>query len=486
MKKNPTSHSEFSDSTLIQHLKVLSNDDIKGLTKFVHTGLHNNRRDVTHFFDVTVKFYPTFKNKNFSRENIFKVLYPGKKYQDDILRRLSSNLLKIAEEYASYSVYKNDRFEYELHLLNFYASKNIDKLFWKQHAKIINYLEEQPLRDPQYYYKLGLLDEIELRYMLKDDPTYKRSSYEKQMNNLAKYTLSSMLRVYGFAEYEKYFFNKTYELKFKEQLISMSENSEFISSQTVEIYYLLLKLYDDNSSDDILYRVKALIEKISHSFTKAECFSFYIHIFNYCNINKLKKDKDYTVLKFEVVCKIVEKELVIHNGMIDPGWFRGIFFMAFEAGEIQFAENFIEKYRNIIAGKDSEHVVNHAYANIAYHKKDYEAALTYLSNASYQHINDKWIIKEMQLKIYYEINNYDGFSYVADSIKHLIKEEGSWNENLIIPIRSFVNFSTRLFKMKLGGSKGRLDELKKDISEAKIIRRKWLMEKVEELEKIQK
>jgi len=472
----------FQNGNLVQLLKTFSKEDIRELGKFISSPFHNNRKDGVLFFDEVKKFYPDFNQKYFSKENIFSKLYPGQKYKDDVIRRLASNLFKLAEEFAAYNNFRNNNWEYEKNLLQFYSGKNIDKLFWKQHAKAENCLEEQSLRDAEYYRRLSVINEIEMKYILKDDPTYKKSSYEKEMHNLWKYGLSSMLRLYGFAEYEKYFFNKKYELNFAQDLLRMAKESNFMNSSAVEMYYLILKLYGPDKSDEIFNKLRNLIEEKFNEFTKPECFSFYVHLINYCNINKLSSDKQYIRIKFEIVKQMVERDLIIQNGVVDPGWFRGIFSMAFNAGEIKFAENFIEKYKTVVTGKEKENVVKHVYANLAIYNKNFEAALDFLSDCSYQHLNDKWGVKQMYMTIYYEMNNYEQFSYVADSMKHLIKDEGSWNENLIIPIRNFINSFTKIFKVKMGEKNIPLDEIKKEVLDSKMISRKWLLEKITELE----
>ena len=482
-KKPQRSQNSFTESNLILFLKNFTKEEMREFAKFVNSPFHNNRSEVILFFDELKKFYPEFNSSELSKENIFTKLYPKQKYKDDVIRRLASNLFKLGEEYGSYKVFNENFFEKEKSLLKYYASKNADKFFWKQSDTIEKYMKEQPLRDAEYFHKLSELNEIELKYILKDDPTYKKSSYEKQAENLWKYILAATMRVHGFAEFETYFFNKTFKLNDITPLLKIAEESNFMGSKAIEIYYLIVKLYGPDKSDKILYRLISLIEENLPEFEKSECFSFYVHLINYCNINKIANEKEYNKIKFEIIQEIVKHDLVIQNGVIDPGWFRGIFSMAFNSGEMKFAEEFIEKYKSVVAGKDKENVVKHAYANLAIYKKDFDAALNYLSTSSYQHINDKWTVKQMYLTIYYEINNFEQFSYVADSMKHLIKEEGSWNENLILPIRNFINYLTKLFRIKLGELNVNPDELRDEVIKSKIIARKWLFEKIDEIEK---
>lgn len=462
-------------------LKSFSKDEFKEFRKFVHSPVHNNRSEVTEFFEAIKKFYPEFSGVNFTKEKIFSELYPRKKFKDDVIRRLTSNLLKVAEEYCAYKNFKSDSFNFEKNLLEFYFHKRIDKLFHKQFITAEKYLDEQPLRDSDYYFKKSVINDIEMMYLLKDDPLYKNSSYEKSLQNHWKYALTSMMRLYGFAEFETYFFNKHYELGHAEHLLRIAEDLDFLNSETLKIYYLILKLYRKERNDELLHKLFNLIEENCGKFSRGEVFSFYVHLFNYYNINKLEHDSDYTKIEFEISKKLVEKKLLIQDGVVDPGWFRGIFFKAFNAGEIDFAEKFIEDHKALIIGKDKESIIRHAYANIAVFRKDYDKALEHLSHASYQHLNDKWLVKQMYLKIYFEQNDFEKFSYVTDSMKHLIKEEGVWNEHLIVPIRNFINFLTKVFRAKLKEIEISSEELKNEILHSKIIARKWLLEKIDEL-----
>lgn len=160
---------------------------------------------------------------------------------------------------------------------------------------------------------------------------------------------------------------------------------------------------------------------------------------------------------------------------------QGIFSKAINAGESKFAEEFIEKYKDFVAGDEKLSVVNHVYANLEIHKKNYNAALKYLEKASYLHLNDKWSVKNMYLTIYYEKNEYEQFFYTVDSIKHLIKEAGLWSDNMITPIRNFLNISSKLFRKKLGEHDISLEELRHLTLNSNVRARKWLLEKIEEL-----
>lgn len=464
-------------------LKLLSKDELKEFDKFVHSPFFNNRSEVSNYFDAIKKYHPEFSHRGLTKEKIYAELYPTTKFRDDVIRRLNSNLFKLGEEYGAYKNWRKNDINYEKSLLGYYFTKNAEKSFQKQLTKTESYLGSRLINDTEYFYNLSQVNEIERNHMLKYDPTYKKSGFEKQIVNQWKYLLSSMLRLYGFAEFEKFFFSKKYELHYSDELLRIAEDSRFMGSQAIEIYYLAYKLYGSNKSDAEFFRLKELIKENSSLFDKAEMFNLYIHLFNYCNINKLQKDVDYSRVEYELAREMVEQELILNNGVVDPGWFRGIFFKIYNAGEIEFAEQFINKYKRAVSGDDSENVVYHALAQLAMHKKEYDKALKYLAAATYQHINDKWLIKNIYLKIFYETSSHDQFFYTVDSIRHLIKEEGSWNENLITPIRNFITHAAKLFRIKLKETDSTVDDVRHEILKSKTIGRPWLLEKADELER---
>ena len=63
--------SSFLKSNIIQLLSIFSKEEMKEFEKFVKSPFHNNRAEVTRFFDSIKKFYPDFNQKEFTKENIF-------------------------------------------------------------------------------------------------------------------------------------------------------------------------------------------------------------------------------------------------------------------------------------------------------------------------------------------------------------------------------------------------------------------------------
>lgn len=481
--KKEISSGSFSETNLIKFLKMLSKKEMKEFTKFIQSPFHNNRSEVTLFFNEIKKFHPSFNKKSFSKEKIFSKLYCKQKYKDDVIRRLSSNLFKLGENFVAYNNFKKDNFNFEKNILDFYSYQNDDKFFWKQFERVNALLNGQRLRNSEYFHRLSLLNEKEYIYLQKDDPNYKKSGYEKHLESQWKYSIIELLKINSCALIETTYFNKQYEIKHLKTLLKIAEDTGYISTEAIEIYYNIIKLQTDGKTGENFYKTKNLLDKNRGVFDKYEQFNLYTLILVYCGERKIFSKIDCTQDEFDIIKTMVKNGLLTATGIIDPGWFLGAFFRILNANETVFAEKFIEDHKNYLKAKDKEQIINHAYAYLAMHKKDYPKALHYLSLSSYKTENDKTTVNVMRLQVYYEADMHEQFFYTVDSYKHFLKEQVHTSKEQVAAVKAFLSFATKIYRFKLGEINIPLDELKLEITNSTAIGRAWLIEKITELEK---
>lgn len=110
----------FNKSNIIQLLRIFTQDELKEFDKFIRSPFHNNRSDVILYLEILKKFHPEFNHIDLNKNKIYSVLYPSGQYRDDVIRRLSSNLYKLGEEFAAYRNFRNDKYRYEKSILDFF------------------------------------------------------------------------------------------------------------------------------------------------------------------------------------------------------------------------------------------------------------------------------------------------------------------------------------------------------------------------------
>ena len=85
------------NSKIVEIIRTLDSSEFKRLGKFIESPYFNDNRTPIKLYGFIDKYYPNFDKKNFTKENLYKYLFPGKSYNDSTLRKLLSQMNDKAE-----------------------------------------------------------------------------------------------------------------------------------------------------------------------------------------------------------------------------------------------------------------------------------------------------------------------------------------------------------------------------------------------------
>lgn len=474
-------NSSLQKSSVIQLLKTFSKTEIREFDKFVHSPYLNNRAAVAVFFDEIKNFYPGFESRNFNKQAVFNSLYPGNRYRDDVIRRMCSNLLKLAEDYLSDVSNRKEKFNHHRNVLEQFQKKDLNNFYLRHYKKSNLFLQKSKLRNAEYFLRNSKVEEIHRRHIAKRDTTGKKTHIQNQINNVWKYSLVTLLRLYTVAIQHVNQFNKKYDLKNLPAVLKLVETSGFMEEKAIEIFYLTNRIMTDSRNDETFFRLKRLLKENHHILDNSENDMIFVALLTYCWDMNVKKGNDYSREEFELITQMIDIGILTEGGRIYSEWFMYAFLTAVKAGEITYAEKFIEQYKDLIPEAQRFNAVNHAFAELELTKHNYEEALKFLALPRYNNVNEKLRANSMYLKIYYELGRSEQFFYQVDSFKHLLKNEQSLGTELKKVRGNFVKFIQTLYKIRIGESNADISLLKKDIEDSNVFFKKWLLEKVKEL-----
>jgi hypothetical protein len=474
----------FRSGNLIRLLKSFTKEERAEFSKYVHSQF-NPRKEVARFFDELKKFFPSFENKKFTKEFIFSQLYPGTPYKDDVIRKHSSNLFKLAEDFIAYKMFTKDEYEQRKRILEYYSQRFDDNLFLKHAEKMNSFLEKQHLRNAEYYYRLKHLNNEKALHLSKYDATRKKfDNTAERIEQTWQYCIIGLFAIYDAAVNDMMYFNKEYDVALLSTLMEIYENPAFPKSAASQVYYYSIKLITDGRNDETFFLLKNLLENNTGIFQKDELFGFYTGLHNYLFEKGLVPDADTSRLEFEVGVKMLELGLITEGDTITAEWFANMFLKAVKANEIEFAEKFILDYKMKLAEKERDNIINYAYAELEWAKKNHLKVLSYLARIKFNNVWEKLRVNHMYIKIHYEMNNGESFYYIIDSFRHLIKNEASVNEYVKNLHESFIKFAVSLFRIKSGDKNLSIEQVKDGIINSKSAGMKWLLQKAEELKNL--
>lgn len=121
--------------------------------------------------------------------------------------------------------------------------------------------------------------------------------------------------------------------------------------------------------------------------------------------------------------------------------------------EIDWAEDFAEKYLKYIKPEFREMLGFYTRARIAYERGNYSQAVNYAGIINLNQITFKFDMKNLLSKIYYDTNSTEPLIYLLNSYYKLIKNSGSGNDEIMKRHTNFVKFLKDLLKIRLDNKK---------------------------------
>lgn len=235
--------------------------------------------------------------------------------------------------------------------------------------------------------------------------------------------------------------------------------------------------------------IQGMLEKIKCYETLLDWearLGFYTYLRNFCIIVISNSDnpQPFMELQFEIMMNNLQDGYLHYEGKLPPARYSSVCSMAIAVGKSDWANNFIEQYKNEIHG-ENEHQDIYRYNKAVYlfAIQDFESCLDYIPETS-SFADILLLSKRLELKALYELNS-DLLPYKLDAFKMFLSRTSGkvLSENIQQKNLDFANLLLQLTKSTPGDEK-RVAQLLKRIQEKnQPWEWQWLKEKAEALKK---
>ncbi len=479
----------MTNSKVIQVLKTFSKQEIKEFDKFISSPYFGCRKFVAGFFKILKKYHPEFRPEDINKERLFDEMYKGRKYNDGLMRRIFSEILKYSEEYIMISrlyktkVYRNNCLLMEL------RDRNLNRSFRQKAGTVLKGLEER--KDIDYYYLLDKhLTEIE---MYNDLIQHNRKQFPEKLDLALRslilfflnsyYSVSENHKKHGFQhsdEVVKAFMNSIDNKSFIDSL-GKSRSGDVI---LIKAIYYSNKITVENDVSGYL-KLKNILSKNSEIISPQQKMIFYNRLFTfYGNYNLINDDRflrnqinDYrTVLK--------EKLFLVLYSHISKLFVRNYVNACNLSLKYNAIKNFITDYTRYFYSEDREGLTNYCLAFYYSGKRQFGRSLENSSKVKMELPVFKLDIKILKIKCYFELGYTDSLFSEIDTLKHFLKNTESLKKENISSVKNFLKFITRILNRSDIKTGKNIFVLRKEIeNEMLLTEKKWLLIKLKELEK---
>lgn len=484
-------------------LRSLNNQEFHQFGKFVRSPFFNQSENLIKFYDYLACYYPKFENDNLTKESAFNAIYPGEQYSDKKLRDRYAHMLKLAREYLGYVNHVDTNLEFRRNILNEYCKRELYNLIPSELEEMSDLIENTKIKDENYYLSRYLWEVDKRKYHPDELPFSKDKKITGvpggEIDYIIHFFLIVMLKQYSQMFYMQNIIKSDYKWKFFEEIISYlsREKKSYEEVILVNILFHILQLYRNDVDETEIYKLKDLLDKNKDALETEVYNILYIELYNYCKSRQSRGKKEFGHLSFILTMEMLEKEVLLEkDGSMASHNYINIAASGMRFGNLEWAEQFINQYRNKVSVEFRENAYNYNYAVLCYMKgygkdpntrrQNYDAALDYLAKVKSEDFYYETRIKNHALKIYYELGYVESALSLIDSYHHYLSRNNLVPQDNMERYYNFITYLKRLLIIKSKeDNKGypSLHALKKELSEnVKTEYRGWMLDMINKLE----
>ena len=472
-------------TSLIEILRTFTKEELKKFSEFVNSPYFNKKTSVTRLLDILKEYSPEFKNENLERKLAWKKLFPDKAFNYGVMKNLIYELTKLVERFLTEEMFAEDDYKKSLYLLNSFGNRDLNKLLESEYRTI--YAKTQAsLHGPDKYENLAVLKWT--HYSLLDNMDKKN---QENIFEIAEYTIYNFL-ISIFKIYNNIFADKIMHRNIKYRSLPVEILSEFDFDSLIEsikkyserdyriikIYYDMFRAFRQNNNPGSYFRFKKNLTEndgLLEDYERRNLFACLCTTLTYNETIKNKPEENNDIIK------IMHEKNIINDdkGVISIRDYSFGVRMAAMVKDIVFLEEFINTYTKALRPSTVENMKLYGAVYLHFAKREFSKALESVNKINFDILSFKYELKNLQLMLYYELNDFDSLFYAMDSYKHFATGNKFVSEAVRKKIFRFVNYLNLMIKLTEKPDRIKLNYLKTKVQHDTLNSKYWLLEKID-------
>ena len=481
---------------LIQILRSFSKNEMNRFDEFLRSPFYNKKPNAVKFFETLGKHAPDYKEKDVEKENIWKQLYPGKKYNWGVLKNLIFHLTKLSEKFILLLQYDKNEMEKNLLYLDALTERKIHNKFFSEYNSKLKNLEKCKFYSNYYSDLQKLISKKQNHCSIYTN--YVSEIKEEYSVVTDCYMYDAIVKLSGFYHDTvglSVNHNLSNDIRIPDYFFGILGKNNFITGQGIQkeknqkillmYYYIYLaSAYPENT--DNYFNFKKHLHENSGLFTFEEKHNLYIKLGDALNLRPSRKGDNKVVEFLEHYKKRIEENVFTDlDGGINIYSYSNIVKMAGRLSDHKLIKFVKDNFFDLLLPEFKDNMRLFTDAFYYYSKGNWEKALESAIKIKADHFIFKYDLRDLQGMLYYELNDYESFLYLMDTHKHFLKKNKSVSNTYKNWYDIFISNVFRLLKIKLKFDEYELIKFEKEVSEGKSGGTSYFTGKIKELKKLQ-
>lgn len=478
------------NSKLLQIISSLSDKEFKDFEKHLYTNIDSSSK-VGLLFQIIKNHYPNFEESALDKKTVYVKVFGKGPYKDVKVREIMSVLRKYSENFLINLEHNNTEYYNNLALLKQFRKRKLPVLFNQQLKTIENNLEEDNYLNAENYKRLFLLADEKNNFFEQHQIRAHDISISDKNENFDKYFFSGKLQIICELINREKILSSSYNKSLEEEVLAIvSAHKNFhLDTPAVHCYYEIILLLKSNNDEEQFIKSFNTLNKYQKSFKERELKSMFSYLLNYCIDQVNSGLAHFTKRLFDMQKLLLQNRILLEDGILSHISYRNIVSIAIKLKEYNWAEKFIEDYKNHVSEQHKENAFNLSKSNLLYAQNNFSETVYLLNQIEFTDVYYACTAKFTLLKAYFALKEWETLDYFVSSFQLYLKRNKDLSLNFKKSSENFLKHFKKIllihkqldFKEEKKIEK-KLQDLKKNIEDESVIANKiWLLEELDKI-----
>jgi len=483
------------NSLLVDLLKSFTEKELSAFGKFIESSYFNEDQKLIHLLKKLKryalgvnKFTPRLQFKVYEETYCDQPLNQTEltKKQYVFLNNQQHKLLRLAEQFIMIEKFKvTDNVKSEF-LYQPLIDKNQIQLYQRHLKSDMKALNKEIKRGINYYSAQYKFQDAVLYALIKSGEIAKEDNYDHLQHYLnINYILEKLKYHLAQLTFKNLYKNRAYKFSTLSEISALLEIPEYNNIPLIKIYLDSIKLVEtqnDESFNNLLETITINKEILTPLFLRV----FYFNLANYCS-SQLKKGKvEYYQKLFEIYKDMHLSNLFVMQNFINSNFLKNVITVSCAVKQYIWANDILLQYKKFVQVKIRESIFSYNSGVIEFNQHNYTSAQEWFLKVD--KINDTYEIdlRIFMLQCIFEVEQdyNDATKQSFESAKQFFKRNSTLSSINKKSYLNFINTFINLYKFKHNTTKLNFEKIKNKLDRLEVVhRKKWLLEKIEELKK---
>lgn len=466
-------------SKLLDILETLNKKEWKSLDTFLRSPYFNKNQDLVRLLDLLKTAGPVFKEEAVDRYWLWSKLYPDRASEDQEIRYLMSNMLRLVEQFLGQQVYEGHHLLNRQHILEACHRRNLKKHYRHYIRQMEKQHEAFPYRDEAFYHYQYQLEGVKTEYVHRHNPRSFDSSLQSTVNSLDDYYLIVKLRLTCELINRQNIVSATYDIRLVDELMGFIQESDLKRVPAMEIFYRILNLLTSSDPLPHFQRLKVLIRENLDRLPMLSWQHIFSYAQNFC-IRKIKQgEQSFSDELFVLYQEGISTGILLDQEKLSPWKFKNIVSVGLSLEKFSWVENFVNEYEHRLPVEFRLTAMAYNRANIAFHQRAYSDALKTLGQVEFSDVFYALGTRKMMLMIYFERRDEEALLSLISSFRLFLKRNKLISEGNRGAYRNFIQWVQTLNRkrgLKVTEKERMAEEIK---ATQPLVEERWLLQMVQ-------